>query len=247
MAPGNATRAVVDPVEIGRFAAMADHWWDPDGEAAALHRLNPTRLAYIRDRCCAHFQRDPRAKRPLAGLRALDVGCGGGLLCEPLTRLGAEVVGIDPAAVSIEVARAHAAQSALVIDYRTTTADELGGTGTRFDVVLSLEVIEHVPDPEHLTMACANLVAPGGALVLSTLNRNPRSFLSAIVVAEYVLGWLPRGTHRWDRFLRPSELARYVRGAGMRVRDLTGLGYAGGEWRLSTDVGVNYLAFAIKD
>ena len=247
MAPGNATRAAVDPAEVERFAAMAERWWDPDGEAAPLHRLNPARLGYIRDRCCVHFRRDPHAPRPLAGLRALDVGCGGGLLCEPLTRLGAAVVGIDPAAESIEVARAHAAQVGLGIDYRTATADDLGGADERFDVVLNLEVIEHVPDPERLTIACAELVAPGGALVLSTLNRNLRSFATAIVAAEYVLGWLPRGTHRWDRFMRPSELARYVRRAGLRLGDLTGLDHAGGEWRLSADVGVNYLAFAVKD
>ncbi len=250
MSPRNEPRgASIDPAEVERFAAIADQWWDPDGAAGPLHRLNPTRLAYVRDRCCARFGRDVRARRPLAGLRLVDIGCGGGLLCEPMARLGADVVGADPAAENVKVARAHAHEADLEIDYRQATAEELAEGTERFDIVLNLEVIEHVAAPESLVSACATLLSPGGAMVLSTLNRSLRSLATAIVGAEYVLRWLPRGTHRWDRFVRPSELARYVRKAGLRVEDIKGMSYApvAGEWHVSTDVGVNYLAFAVKD
>ncbi len=229
--------------------ALAERWWDPDGEFKPLHRLNPVRLAYVRDRLAARFGRDPAAPRPLAGLRLVDVGCGGGLLCEPLARLGADVTGIDAGEENVRVAALHAEEAGLEIDYRCTAAETLAAAGERFDAVVSMEVIEHVADPAPFVRACGRLLNPGGALALATLNRTLKSFALAIVAAEYVLGWLPRGTHQWDRFVRPSELARHLREAGLDLADLTGVTYdpLTGEWRQDTDTQVNYLAFAVKD
>ena len=239
----------VDPDELDRFAAMADEWWDPEGSFRPLHRLNPARLAFVTTRLAAHFARDPRARRPLEGLSVLDVGCGGGLVCEPLARLGAVVTGIDAAADNARIALIHAEESGLDISYATATAEELLDRGGAFDAVLSLEVVEHVADAGGFLAACAGLARPGGALVLATLNRTLRSFLFGIVGAEYVLGWLPRGTHRWDRFVKPSELGAHLRKAGARVADVQGVGYdpATGSWRLGEDVSVNYMAFAVRE
>lgn len=239
----------VDPAEIEKFSALADRWWDPDGSFRPLHQLNPIRLAFIRDRVAARFARDPTGPAPLRGLRIIDIGCGGGLLCEPLARLGATVTGIDAAEASIAVAKAHAAESQVAVEYRATDVESLAAAGARFDVVVCMEVIEHVADLPAFVDRCARLIAPGGAMALATLNRTAKSFLLAIVGAEYVLRWLPRGTHDWHRFVRPSELATLLRASGLQLDDLTGVAYNPlmGTWNLSPDVGANYMAFALKD
>ena len=238
-----------DPAELERFADLAEHWWDASGPLAPLHKLNPVRLGYIRDRICARAGRDPLGEHPLAGLAALDVGCGGGLLCEPLARLGATVTGIDPAPASIEAAVRHARASGLAIDYRVAAAQQILAEGRRFDLVCAMEVVEHVADQERFLRTCAALVRPGGGLVLATLNRTFRAFALGIVAAEYVLGWLPRGTHTWSRFVRPSEAARALRRAGLRIDDLTGVVYdpLRDRFRLSRDPAVNYMLFATRD
>ena len=242
--------ASVDPDEIAKFAALAGEWWNPAGKFAPLHKLNPARLTFIRDRIAAHAGRDPLSERPLAGLRVLDIGCGGGLLCEPLTRLGAQVTGIDAAGPNVAAAARHAAEAGLDIDYRHSTAEALAAEGLHFDLVLNMEVVEHVADVAAFLQASAALAAPGGAMVLATLNRTPKSFALAIVGAEYILRWLPRGTHDWRKFLRPSELVAYLRGAGLETRELTGVAYnpLTGAWRLAPrDLDVNYMVFAVKD
>jgi 2-polyprenyl-6-hydroxyphenyl methylase / 3-demethylubiquinone-9 3-methyltransferase len=239
----------IDAAELERFADLAPHWWDEAGPLAPLHKLNPVRLGYVRDRICAHLGRDPLRAQPLAGLAALDVGCGGGLLCEPLARLGATVTGIDPAPGSIEAAARHARAAGLAIEYRVATAQQLLAEGRQFDLVCAMEVVEHVADQEGFLRACAALVRPGGGLVLATLNRTFRAFALGIGAAEYVLGWLPRGTHNWRRFVRPSEAARALRGAGLRTLDLTGVVYdpLRDRFRLSPDPAVNYMLFATRD
>ncbi|MFQ5774845.1 MAG: bifunctional 2-polyprenyl-6-hydroxyphenol methylase/3-demethylubiquinol 3-O-methyltransferase UbiG [Kiloniellaceae bacterium] len=238
----------VDPGEVARFAALAEEWWDPAGKFRPLHQLNPTRLRFIRDRIAAHYGRDPLTEKPLAGLSVLDVGCGGGLLCEPLARLGAIVTGIDAAERNVEVARLHAREAGLDVDYRHATAEALAEAGERFEVVLNMEVVEHVADRAAFLEACACLVGPGGAMVIATLNRTPKAFLFAIVGAEYVLRWLPRGTHDWRKFLRPSELAALLRRHGLEIEELTGVQYnpLTASWRLGRDLEVNYMAFAVK-
>lgn len=243
-----ASAPSVDPAEVARFSAMAAEWWDPTGKFRPLHQLNPVRLAFIRDQIAARYGRDPLAERPLRGLRVLDIGCGGGLVAEPMARLGAEVVGIDASAENIGIARAHAAESGLDIAYRAAAAEDLVAQQERFDVVLALEILEHVADLRGFLAACAALTRPGGALVAATLNRTPQSFLLAIVGAEYVLGWLPRGTHDWRRFVRPSELAAGLRPHGVQVTVLRGMSYdlIADRWRQSDDLSVNYLAFCTK-
>jgi len=243
-----ADRTSIDPDEIAKFSALAGSWWDPEGDFRPLHRLNPTRLAFIRDQACAHFARDIAAARPLAGLEVLDIGCGGGLLCEPLARLGARVTGIDATQKAIEVADWHAEQSGLAIEYRCSTAEDLAATGCRFDLIVNMEVVEHVADVDHFMEASCTLVKPGGAMAMATLNRTPKSFLMAVVGAEYVLGWLPRGTHDWRRFLKPSELVRRLRANGMAVTELAGVTYnpLNDRWRRSPDLDVNYMLFAVR-
>ena len=238
----------VDPQEIAQFAAIADAWWDEEGAFRPLHRLNPVRLRYIRDNLCAHFGLDAEAPKPLNGLRLVDVGCGGGLLCEPLARMGATVTGIDAAEEGIAAARAHADAVGLAIDYRAATAESLVAAGESFDAVISMEVLEHVADVDAFLAACRDLTRPGGALALSTLNRTPKSYLMAIVGAEYVLRWLPRGTHDWKKFIRPSELAAALRRQGLNLADLTGIEYSplADRFSLGRDLGVNYLAFATR-
>lgn len=237
----------VDDTEIAKFAAMAEEWWDPDGKFKPLHKFNPVRIAFIRDRLCAHFGRDPLAPEPLKGLAILDIGCGGGLLCEPLARLGAEVTGIDATERSVHVAAAHAEQMGLEIDYRFTSVEDLAAGEKRFDAVMNMEVVEHVADVDTFLGASADLVAPGGMMFLATLNRTPKSFALAIVGAEYVLGWLPRGTHDWKKFVKPSELAAALRPSGMELTELTGVSYSPirDEWSLAPkDLAVNYMGIA---
>jgi 2-polyprenyl-6-hydroxyphenyl methylase/3-demethylubiquinone-9 3-methyltransferase len=238
----------IDREEVERFSALAETWWDPKGSMAPLHKLNPARLQFLRDALAAHFGRDPRSLTPFEGLRLLDIGCGGGLVAEPMARLGFAVTAIDAAEPNIAIARGHAAASGLVIDYRAAAAEDLVASGERFDAVLALEVVEHVADLDGFLAAAAALTRPGGAFLGSTLNRTPRSFLLAIVGAEYLLGWLPRGTHRWDRFLRPSEFAAGLRRHGLQVEMLRGLVYdvLRDAWRIGTDLGVNYLLLARK-
>jgi 2-polyprenyl-6-hydroxyphenyl methylase/3-demethylubiquinone-9 3-methyltransferase len=239
----------VDPVEIARFAALAEEWWDPQGKFRPLHKFNPVRLEFIRDSLAGHFGRDPFKARPLASLRLLDIGCGGGLVAEPMARLGAHVSAIDAAERNIHVARLHAEQAGLAIDYRHAAAEDLAAAGESFDIVLSLEVVEHVADLESFLAACAALLRPGGALVVATINRTPQAFMLAIVGAEYVLRWLPRGTHDWRKFVRPSELAAPLRRHNLAVRKMIGISYSplADEWRASDDLSVNYMALAVKN
>lgn len=241
-------RSSIDPDEIARFEAMAAEWWDPHGKFRPLHKFNPVRLAWIRDRLLARFGRDGASPRPLEGLRILDIGCGGGLVSEPMARLGAEVVGVDASHRNVEVARIHAAQGGLAIDYRQGTAEDLLAAGERFDAVLSLEVVEHVADPAAFLGACAGLVAPSGALFVATINRTPQAFALAIVGAEYVLRWLPRGTHSWSKFVRPSEVAAALRPTGLELREFAGMSYnpLRDAWSAGRDLGVNYIAYATR-
>jgi 2-polyprenyl-6-hydroxyphenyl methylase/3-demethylubiquinone-9 3-methyltransferase len=235
-----------DPAELARFDALAAEWWNASGPMRALHRLNPTRIAFVRDRLAARAGRDPLKPRPLRGLRILDIGCGGGLLAEPLARLGANVVGADAAAEAIAVAKAHADAGGLAIDYRAATAEALAGAGESFDAVLAMEIIEHVRDPRAFIATLAALTKRDGILLMATLNRTPKSFALAIVGAEYVLGWVARGTHDWQKFVRPSELARALRAAGFALTEVVGVGYdlVTDGWRLTDDPSVNYMAAA---
>jgi 2-polyprenyl-6-hydroxyphenyl methylase/3-demethylubiquinone-9 3-methyltransferase len=240
--------ASVDHAEIERFAAIASQWWDEDGAFRPLHRLNPTRLAFVSDRLKRHFERDAKSRRPFAGLHLLDVGCGGGLMCEPLARLGFKVTGIDADETALEVARRHAAEQGLAIDYRADSIESLADKNQQFDAVLALEVVEHTVDPTQFMAQAGQLVRPGGALAASTLNRTPKAYLFAILGAEYVLRWLPRGTHEFKKFRRPSEFAHDLRRAGLILEDLAGLQYDPWRerWQLGQDLGVNYLLFATK-
>lgn len=239
-------RSTVDTAEVERFARHAQEWWDPRGSMAALHKFNPVRIAYIRDNAAAHFGRDPKKLDCLTGLRILDIGCGGGLLSEPLARLGALVVGADPAEDNILAARAHAEESGLDVDYRATTAEDIAEANEKFDVVLAMEVVEHVTDPELFVRICASMVKPGGLFIAATLNRTLKSFALAIVGAEYVLRWVPRGTHQWDKFVTPEELEHAVESAGLNVTGERGVIYNlfADRWELSSDMDVNYMLMA---
>jgi 2-polyprenyl-6-hydroxyphenyl methylase/3-demethylubiquinone-9 3-methyltransferase len=238
----------INPDEIAKFAAMADEWWDPRGKFKPLHKFNPVRLGYVRDKAVAQFGKDSTVRRPLEGIRILDIGCGGGLLSEPLTRLGATLVGIDAGEKNIGIARHHAEQSGLEIDYRTTTAEALAASGEQFDVVLNMEVVEHVDNVPLYMESCAKLVKPGGLLFTATINRTPRAYALAIVGAEYVLGWLPRGTHDFSKFLTPDEISALVTCFGLKVVDKVGVVFhpLADEWRQSRDTGVNYMVLAEK-
>jgi 2-polyprenyl-6-hydroxyphenyl methylase/3-demethylubiquinone-9 3-methyltransferase len=246
--PARSDSSTVDPDEVARFERLAATWWDPRGKMGVLHKFNPVRLGFIKEAACRRFDRDPKLLDSLAGLRLLDIGCGGGLLCEPLARLGADVVGADPAAANIEAARLHAAQSDLAIDYRITTAEALADAGERFDIVLAMEVVEHVADVSLFVRRCAEMVRPGGMMIAATLNRTFKSFALAIVGAEYVLGWLPRGTHQWDKFVTPDELEAAIEKNGLEIVDETGVIYnlLADRWQISTDMDVNYMVAAEK-
>ena len=240
------TSASIDRDEVARFDALAARWWDPRGPMAVLHKFNPVRVGYIRDEVCRTFGRDPAAPFPLEGLSVVDIGCGGGVLSEPLARLGARVTGLDPASANIAAARAHAESEGLDIDYRDETIEALVADGARFDVVLAMEVVEHVSDRAGFLRATCQAVRPGGLLFAATINRTMRSFALAIVGAEYVLRWLPRGTHDWQKFVTPAELTADIEAGGLAVTDTTGVVYnpLGDSWRTSRDTGVNYMLAA---
>ena len=242
------TANTLDPEEIERFSRIADEWWDPLGKFRPLHQLNPVRLQFIRDETCRHFGKDSKAPSPLKGLEILDIGCGGGLLCEPMSRLGANVTGVDPAEKTIEAASGHARDMGLDIDYRATRAEELLEAGEQFDIVVNMEVIEHVPDVTAFLKVCAGLVKPGGLMLASTLNRTLKSYGLAIIGAEYIMRWLPTGTHQWQRFVTPDELEEALIAAGLTDIGQTGMSYNpfDGKWTLGTDMDVNYLASAKK-
>ncbi|MFZ1679592.1 MAG: bifunctional 2-polyprenyl-6-hydroxyphenol methylase/3-demethylubiquinol 3-O-methyltransferase UbiG [Rhizobiaceae bacterium] len=243
-----AARTTVDDAEVERFSRMAREWWDPAGKFKPLHKFNPVRLAYIRDTLAHRHGRDPNQPRPLAGLRLLDIGCGGGLLSEPMARLGATVVGVDPSPVNIEIARLHALESGLSIDYRATTAEALAEAGERFDAVLNMEVVEHVADVPLFIATTAELVRPGGVMVVATINRTLKALALAIVGAEYVLRWLPRGTHQYERLVRPEELGVALTAAGMTVAETVGVVFnpLADRWERSRDTAVNYMVLADK-
>ena len=244
-----AHQTTVDPSEIAKFEAMAAEWWDPNGKFKPLHMLNPCRLDYITSQIAGEFDRDLSMDRPFEGLRILDIGCGGGLLSEPMARLGATVVGVDAAERNIPVAQAHAAQSGLEIDFRFTTAEAMAAAGEQFDAVLNMEVVEHVSDPLAYLTACRELLKPGGLQVCSTLNRNPKSFMFAIIGAEHVMRWLPKGTHEWSKFITPDELFELLTKSGMEPVDRKGFVFnpLTWGWRLSDrDLSVNYVTASIK-
>jgi 2-polyprenyl-6-hydroxyphenyl methylase/3-demethylubiquinone-9 3-methyltransferase len=241
-ADARASRARgIDPKEIAHFEELGEDWWDLSGPMGALHAINPLRVSYIGDAIAE--------RGTFEGARILDIGCGGGILCEPLARMGAQMTGIDPAPGNIDVARAHAAPQGLAVNYRADTAETLVAEGASFDAVLAMEVIEHVPNQAAFVATVCALARPGGLLIMSTLNRTLKSFVLAIVGAEYVLRWLPKGTHKWERFVTPEELARMMRRSGMRVIDRAGVVYnpLSGRWRLSRDTDVNYLMVAEKE
>ncbi|HSP48583.1 MAG TPA: bifunctional 2-polyprenyl-6-hydroxyphenol methylase/3-demethylubiquinol 3-O-methyltransferase UbiG [Pseudolabrys sp.] len=236
----------VDHAEVERFSRHAADWWDAHGPMAALHKFNPVRLAYIRDKAAERFARDPKKLDCLKGLRMLDIGCGGGILSEPLARLGAQMVGADPSEENIAVASAHAQESGVAVDYRATTAEDLAAAKERFDVVLAMEVVEHVADIGAFVATCASMVKPGGLMIAATLNRTLKSFALAIVGAEYVLRWLPRGTHQWNKFVTPNELELAFERGGLQVIGERGVIYNpfADRWQLSSDMDVNYMLVA---
>lgn len=239
------TSSTVDPAEVAKFSKLSAEWWDPNGKMAPLHKINPLRLAYIRDAACRKFSRNAKSLNCLSGLRVLDIGCGAGLLCEPLTRLGAQVIGVDPSESNIAAARLHADKGHLSIDYRCTTAEQIDHR-ERFDIVLAMEVVEHVADVGAFLGRCAAMLKPGGMMVVSTLNRNWKSFALAIVGAEYVLRWLPRGTHDWNKFVTPDELAKYLAASKLAITDEAGVVYSpfADKWSVSSDMDVNYMVVA---
>ena len=239
-------RSTIDADEVAQFSRLSGQWWDPHGPMAALHKFNPVRLGYIRDRAAVHFGRDAKRLDSLAGLRILDIGCGGGILSEPLARLGAAVVGADPSQPNITVARDHAVRSGLAVDYRCTSAETLADAGEVFDIVLAMEVVEHVTDVGLFVELAAAMVKPGGLLFVATLNRTMKSFALAIVGAEYILRWLPRGTHQWDKFVTPNELDIAIARSGLQLTDQTGVIYNlfADRWQLSSDMDVNYMVVA---
>ncbi len=238
-------QTTVDPAEIAKFSKLSAEWWDPNGKMAPLHRINPLRLTFIRDAACRKFDRNVKSLRCLSGLRLLDIGCGAGLLCEPFTRLGAQVIGVDPAEKNIAAAKLHADKAQLSIDYRCTTVEAMD-VRERFDIILTMEVVEHVSDVGLFLDRCASMLKPGGMMVVSTLNRNWKSFALGIVAAEYVLRWLPRGTHQWEKFVTPDELSHHLARNKLAITDQSGVVYnpLGDRWSLSGDMDVNYMVVA---
>ena len=248
MFSNDAKTTTVDPAEIEKFERMAAEWWSPDGKFRPLHKFNPVRLGYIRDVVVKHFARDPKAGKPFTRLRLLDIGCGGGILSEPMARLGFDVVGIDPSAMNVEIARLHAKQSDLAIDYRAATVEALAETNETFDVVLAMEVVEHVADLDAFVASAAALTKPGGLLFVATINRTAKAFALAIVGAEYVLRWLPRGTHDYSKLVRPSELEAALEAAGLATVERIGVRFnpLTDRWARTDDLDVNYTIVAEK-
>ena len=246
----SASASSIDPKEVEQFSRIAAEWWDPKGKFAPLHKFNPVRLSFIRDQVQARFGRDPKAIRPFEGLRLLDIGCGGGLLCEPMTRLGFQVTGVDASERNIGTASAHAAEQGLVIDYRATTAEDLLAAGERpFDVILNMEVIEHVADPGAYLRDCARLLAPGGLMIVATLNRTLKALALAKIGAEYVLRWVPAGTHDWNKFLKPEELRSFLDGEPVAVQGPFGVAFnpLTDRWVRSSDCDINYMVTVTRD
>jgi len=243
-----ALQTTVDPSEVDKFSAMAAEWWNPKGKFGVLHKFNPVRLEFIREHVVRHFSLNDNSRQTFKDLKLLDIGCGGGLLCEPMSRLGAAVTGVDPSEKNIKTASVHAAEQELPINYLTMTAEDLVETGEQFDIVLNMEVVEHVADVELFMTTAAGLVKPGGLMFAATINRTLKSFGLAIIGAEYVLGWLPRGTHQWEKFITPQELDNSIRAGGMRVKDKSGVLFnpLAGTWRRSADTDVNYMMLAEK-
>ena len=241
-----AAKSTIDQAEVDRFSTMAAEWWDPTGKFKPLHKFNPVRLQYIRDRTCRQFDRDPKSHRPLDGLRVLDIGCGGGLLSEPVSRMGANVLGADASEKNIRIAQTHAEQSGAVVDYRAVTAEALAADGEKFDIVLNMEVVEHVSDVPYFIETCASMVKPGGLMFVATINRTFKAAALAIVAAENILRWLPRGTHQYDKLVRPEEIETPLNAAGMVVTDRTGVFFnpLANQWNLSRDMDVNYMIVA---
>lgn len=243
------TPSSIEPAEVSKFNRLAQEWWDPQGPLKSLHEINPLRLKYIRDQICSHFQKDEPNLKPYEGLKILDVGCGGGLLSEPLATLGAQVTGIDAAKESIEVAHHHGHQRGLTIDYRSVPLESLlPSEAESFDAIMALEIVEHVQGYEDFLKTCLQLLKPGGLLIISTLNRTLKSYALGIVAAEYVLRWVPRGTHEWGKFLKPSEVARPLHSQGALIKDITGMSFnpLSWSWVLGRDLGVNYFLTACK-
>ncbi|MFB9911559.1 bifunctional 2-polyprenyl-6-hydroxyphenol methylase/3-demethylubiquinol 3-O-methyltransferase UbiG [Rhizobium paknamense] len=240
---GATAKSTIDQTEVDRFSAMAAEWWDPTGKFKPLHKINPVRLAYIRDKVSENYGRDPLSHKPLSGLRILDIGCGGGLLSEPIAKMGANVLGADASAKNIGIASTHAAQSGVSVDYRAITAEALAEAGETFDVVLNMEVVEHVADVEFFISTCASMVRPGGMMLISTINRTMKAAALAIGACEYVLRWLPRGTHQYEKLVRPEELERPILASGMQVVETTGVFFNPfqNRWNLSSDTDVNYM------
>jgi 2-polyprenyl-6-hydroxyphenyl methylase/3-demethylubiquinone-9 3-methyltransferase len=238
----------LDPSEVEKFSKMAAEWWNPKGKFGVLHVFNPVRLQFIKEQVCARMGRDPLERYPFEGLRFLDIGCGGGLLTEPMARLGASIVGVDPSERNIKTASVHAQEMGLEIDYRAGTAEDLAAAGERFDVILNMEVIEHVADPRGFAATTSSMLKPGGLMFVATLNRTLKSFGLAIVGAEYVLGWLPKGTHQWEKFITPNELKGWLEENRLATKEETGVTYSpfSRQWRRSRDMDVNYMLVGQK-
>ncbi|WP_319518735.1 bifunctional 2-polyprenyl-6-hydroxyphenol methylase/3-demethylubiquinol 3-O-methyltransferase UbiG [uncultured Martelella sp.] len=244
----NAAKTTIDDSQVEWFTKMAAEWWDPTGNFKPLHKFNPVRISYVREKACKHFGRDEKSARPLTGLKILDVGCGGGLLAEPLTRMGASVTGIDPAEKNIGIATTHAAESGLEIDYRATTAEALAEAGETFDIVLNMEVVEHVSDVDFFLKTSASLVRPGGMMLVATINRTLKARALAIFAAERVLRWLPPGTHQYEKLVRPEEIEKPLKDVGMEIVERQGVFYSvlTDSWNRSTDTDVNYMVLTTK-
>lgn len=240
------TRSTVDKDQVEWFSKMAAEWWNPTGKFRPLHKFNPVRLSYLRDRICEHFGRDPNGHQPLAGLRILDIGCGGGLLSEPMARMGATVVGADPSEKNIGIASTHAAETGVTVDYRAVTAEDLAASGELFDVVMNMEVVEHVADVDFFITTCASLVKPSGLMFVATINRTLKAGALAIFAAENILRWLPRGTHQYDKLVRPEEIEKPLSKSGMEIIHRTGVFFnpLSDRWNLSSDMDVNYMMLA---
>lgn len=243
-----AAKTTIDQSEVDRFSAMAAEWWDPTGKFRPLHKFNPVRIAYIRDKVTEHFGRDPKSHRPLEGLRLLDIGCGGGLLSEPMARMGANVLGADASEKNIGIAKAHAEQSGVIVDYRAVTAEALAADDEKFDILLNMEVVEHVSDVPFFIETCATMVKPGGLMFVATINRTFKAAALAIVAAENILRWLPRGTHQYEKLVRPEEIEGPLNSAGMQVIARTGVFFnpLQNQWNLSRDMDVNYMLLATR-